>query len=263
MLLRGFVLSDMLEMETGITILTPSADSAHRPHRVVYLLHGLFGRNGDWADYTMLPTFAGDYNAVFVMPEVARSFYSDMVYGQKFFSYITEELPRICRNTFNISAKPEDTAVIGASMGGYGALKAALSKPAQYGYCCAFSSAWLFTKEMLDELRTEQGKKAAIAHYGRQMVTDTHSIFGERLEWKPESDILELAKRAQEEPAQPRIYCACGTEDFLHADNDRFQHEMEKLELDFTYEEWKGRHDWYFFNDALKKGLDFCFNTPL
>ncbi|GHT58217.1 hypothetical protein FACS1894109_12080 [Spirochaetia bacterium] len=28
---------------------------------------------------------------------------------------------------------------------------------------------------------------------------------------------------------------------------------------DFTYEEWPGIHDWYFFNDALKKALEMWY----
>lgn len=31
---------------------------------------------------------------------------------------------------------------------------------------------------------------------------------------------------------------------------------MKKLDFDFTYEEWAGDHDWYFFNEALKKALE-------
>jgi putative tributyrin esterase len=34
---------------------------------------------------------------------------------------------------------------------------------------------------------------------------------------------------------------------------------MKNLDFDFTYEEWPGSHDWYFFNEALKKALNLCF----
>ena len=61
-----------------------------------------------------------------------------MKYGLPYFSYLTEELPTICKSIFRISADREHTAVMGGSMGGYGALKCALSKPEQYGMCAAF-----------------------------------------------------------------------------------------------------------------------------
>jgi S-formylglutathione hydrolase FrmB len=257
MILKGSVSSGVLEMETGITVITPIDLTTERPCKVVYLLHGLYGGNGDWVNYTMLPYFARDYRVTFIMPEVARSFYTDMEHGQRFFTYVTEELPLICNRTFNVSSAREDTAVIGVSMGGYGALKAALTNPTRYGFCGAISSVWLFLKEAMEALRTKQGEKMALAHYGKQMVDDMHSIFGDDLVWNADCELLELARQTLQGRDKPRIYSVCGTEDYLRADNLRFAKEMEKLALNFTYEEWKGRHDWYFFNEALKKSLEF------
>jgi S-formylglutathione hydrolase FrmB len=157
MILRGEVSSDVLGMHTGINVLTPDNFKGNDPCRVVYLLHGLHGDQNSWLDLTMLPVFAGGCNAVFVMPAVGRSFYSDMKYGQRFFIYITEELPEICRKVFNISGRRENTAVVGCSMGGYGALKCTLSRPEQYGFCGAISSACLYLRENLDGLRTDPG----------------------------------------------------------------------------------------------------------
>jgi putative tributyrin esterase len=64
---------------------------------------------------------------------------------------------------------------------------------------------------------------------------------------------LELAKKANEQPLKPKIYSVCGTEDYLHGYNISFRDELKNLDFDFTYEEWPGSHDWYFFNEALKK----------
>ncbi len=257
MRLRGTVFSKTLEMDTGITIITPNVIKPGQ-YRVAYLLHGLFGNNESWADYTMLPHFANDYDIIFVMPEVGRSFYTDMTHGLKYFSYITEELPLICKSVFNISTRREDTAVIGGSMGGYGALKCALTKPEQYGICCAFASACLFMKEHFD-LQIHEGETPEFkAAYGEQLYNDFHSIFGKDMEWKPEYEILSLASRINSQ-TKPKIYCACGTQDYLHELNVRFSGEMKRLDFDFTYDEWPGRHDWLFFNEALKRALDACF----
>lgn len=261
MILRGNIFSKTLEMETGITIVTPNEFQTDRPYQIVYLLHGLCGRNGDWVDYTMLPVYANDYNVIFIMPEVARSFYTDMKYGLKYFSYVTDELPVICKSVFRISSKREDTAVIGASMGGYGALKCALSKPEQYGYCGAFSSACLFLKEFLESQKIPGKTEEFKAVYGERLFTDFQAAFGEPMEWNPQNDILELAKAVNELQIKPKIYCACGTEDYMREDNVRFNHEMKKFDFDFTYEEWSGKHNWYFFNEALKKALSRCFEA--
>jgi len=88
MILRGVFFSQKLGMETNISIVAPDKPSG-QPYKAIYLLHGICGRSGDWIDYTMLPNYSKEYQAVFIMPEVARSFYSDMKYGLKYFSYIT------------------------------------------------------------------------------------------------------------------------------------------------------------------------------
>ncbi len=256
MILSGNVFSTKLGMETSITIVTPNRFEVGHSYQVAYLLHGLCGRSGDWAEYTMLPVFANDYNVVFIMPEVARSFYADMKYGLDYFSYVTEELPVICQSVFNLSARREDTAVIGASMGGYGALKCALSKPEQYGFCCAFSSPCLFLKEDFQRVGGgEEFKKS----YGPQLYKDFQAVFGENLEWNPKNDLLNLATRIKALEIKPRIYATCGMEDSLHDDNLRFRNDMKELGFDFTYEDWHGNHDWYFFNEALKRAIEFCF----
>ncbi len=259
MILRGNVFSRTLEMETGITIIAPGDYQRNHPLQVIYLLHGLCGRSGDWAEYTMLPVYANQYHTLFVLPDGARSFYTNMKYGFRYFSYITEELPQICNHVFQISANREDTAIMGASMGGYGALKCALSKPEQYGWCCAFSSPCLFLKEDLEDFKTKGHTKEFIAMFGEQLIRDFQGIFGEEYPWSPEDEILELAKKVSSQAVKPNIYTSCGTEDPFTAYNRRFRDEMSPIDIEYSYEEWPGGHDWNFFNEALQKGLTRCF----
>ena len=129
MRLSGTVYSETLGMDTGITVVTPNRIQSGEEYNVVYLLHGLCGNHKTWLDYSMLSMYAIGRKSVYILPEVARSFYTDMKYGLPYFSYLTEELPTICKSIFRISADREHTAVMGGSMGGYGAPKCALSKP--------------------------------------------------------------------------------------------------------------------------------------
>ena len=73
------------------------------------------------------------------MPEGHHSFYSNMVYGGKYFTYLTEELPKVLAATFQISTRREDTFIAGLSMGGYGALMCGLRRPDRYGGCAGFA----------------------------------------------------------------------------------------------------------------------------
>lgn len=246
MILRGTVYSCTLEMDTGITVIAPEEGA----RKVVYLLHGLQGSNGNWADFTMLPAYAREHRAVFVMPEAGRSFYADMTYGGKYFSYVADELPEICKRVFNVSAERGDTAIVGGSMGGFGALKCALSRPERYGFCCAFASACLFLRDDLEKHQAQFQEQ-----YGEQLFRDFRAILGEDLAWRPDMEILELAKKAAASAEKPKIYTACGTDDPFHADNARLGGELRRLGFDLEYEEWPGGHDWAFFDEALRRAL--------
>ena len=90
MILRGNFPSETLHMSTNIQFLIP--DKTSGPFRVVYLLHGLHGDQGTWLDNTMLPVYAKEYNAVFVMPEAGRSFYLNLKYGRKYYDFVSDEL---------------------------------------------------------------------------------------------------------------------------------------------------------------------------
>lgn len=253
MILRGNVYSETLSMDTGLTIVTPKAYQQEGNYKTIYLLHGLFGNQDTWVNRSLLPIYAENYNAIFILPEANRSFYTDMAYGFDYFTYITDELPKICKSFFNISSKREDTAIMGGSMGGYGALKCALTKPEQYGYCCAFASACLFLKEKLNKYRQIRDSDT---HYDQRFLKDLESAFGENLEWQPSHDILTLAKKTENNPLKPIIYAVCGTEDKFYEENNHFCAEMKKLDFEFTYEQWTGTHDWTFFNEGLKKSLE-------
>lgn len=254
MIFRGNLFSKALEMDTGLTVVGPNGDPPEGGYRVAYLLHGQCGNSGTWADYSMLPVYAAGGNTIYIMPEAGRSFYRDMEHGQRFFTYVAEELPELCGKLFRISARREDTAVLGGSMGGYGALKCALLHPERFGMCGAFSSACLFLREGLAGQRAHGMEPAYIARFGAQTLRDFVSIFGEALECGPKDELLEAAGNLR--GPKPVIYGACGESDPFREENRRFFPALEKLGFQVTYEEWKGIHDFPFFDKALKKAID-------
>ena len=93
--------------------------------------------------------------------------------------------------------------------------------------------------------------------YGEQLLRDFQAILGENLQWNPQNEILELAKAS--ESSKPTIFSFCGMDDYTREINIRFASCMEDLGFDFTYEEWPGSHDFYFWNEAIKKSLEKIF----
>jgi S-formylglutathione hydrolase FrmB len=260
MILQGSIFSETLAMSVGLSVFFPEKLQKRNACRTVYLLHGLHGDNRTWLYNTMLPVIAKNADSVFVMPEVGRSFYADMKRGYHYFTYVSEELPEICKRNFNVSTKREDIAVMGCSMGGYGALKLALSKPDRYGFCGAISPACLFLNELLYNLRKEWERYSQTGHEAASIVRDFKAIFGDDFQYDSGDIIPELAKNVENAPAKPKIYMTCGADDDLLAENRRFAEEMKRTAFDYIYEEWTGAHDWKFFNEALAKAIQM-WNT--
>src|SRR5512137_1835932 len=84
--------------------------------RVLYLLHGLSNDASAWQRYSTIEVTAAAYGLVVVMPSVGRSFFADLPNGQKYFTYLTEELPQYLADVFGLAPRREDTFIAGNSM---------------------------------------------------------------------------------------------------------------------------------------------------
>ena len=207
--------------------------------KLLFLLHGLSDNHSMWARYTQLERFALQHNVCIVMPSGGRSFYTDMKYGGKYYSYIAKELPQIIANMFNISDKREDHAIAGLSMGGYGALKIGMRECDYFGYAAGVSS-------VADILEGEK-------HFPSDMV----NVFGEDMNVCDEDDLFKLAEKTNSNPNKPKIYMAVGKSDFLYDANIRLRDKFNTLDFDYTYEEAEGAHTWEFWNEYVQHVLSW------
>ena len=66
------------------------------------------------------------------MTDAPNSFYNNTTYGPDWFTFVADELPRIVKEMFRVSDKPDNTYIAGLSMGGYGSMKIGLSRPENY-----------------------------------------------------------------------------------------------------------------------------------
>ena len=89
-----------------------------RDRKVLYLLHGLSDDGSAWQRFSSIETYAYAKGLVVVMPSVGRSFYVDQPNGQKYFTYLVEELPQYLSDVFHLEPTRENTFIAGNSMGG-------------------------------------------------------------------------------------------------------------------------------------------------
>ena len=73
-----------------------------------------------------------------------------------------------------------------------------------------------------------------------------------------QNDLLAIAKQAPvKDLATIKLLQIIGDEDFLKEDNDRFHTEIASVPVETDYQVLPGNHDWIFWNEAIKKVLDW------
>jgi putative tributyrin esterase len=218
--------------------------------KVLYLLHGHSDDGSAWQRYTAIESMAALYALVVVMPSAGLSFYTDQSNGQNYFTYLTEELPHYLRYVFGLAPRREDTLIAGNSMGGYGAFKAAFGCPGQYAAAASFSGllSFAFLRISTDDPR----------------LVDLLSIFGDLTKLLGSvHDPDTWVKNASKNPAAlPRLYASCGQQDELLPLNMFFHSACETLGIPLEFHEEPGSHDWFFWNEQVKRFLSENL-TPL
>src|SRR2546423_11105424 len=120
--LRCDFFAETLQLSTSMTVLLPQrtqnqiglagqARDTDRP--VLYLLHGLSDDDTTWSRRTAIERYAAPLGLAVVMPQVNRSFYADEAYGNRYWAFLTEELPQLVHQFFRLSTRREDTFVAG------------------------------------------------------------------------------------------------------------------------------------------------------
>ena len=226
-----------------------------KPFQTLYLMHGIFGNDTDWITGTRIKMWAEDHNLVVVMPSGENKFYVDNdKSGDLFGKFIGEELVQFTRDTFRLSDKREDTFIGGLSMGGYGALVNGLRYHDTFSRICAFSSALV-----LEKYRDADNSSWNLAD--RKCFYE--SCFGP-FDAVPGSDkdYYALADQTAEEENKPLIYMACGKQDPLTPENEKLCCHLREKGYEVTYEEWKGGHDWFFWDQCIERVMGWLPVAP-
>ena len=234
--------SSALNIECGINVILPNNPKS-KSLPCVWLLHGLSDDHTCWQRYSAIERHAREFQVGVVMPAVNRSFYTDMVAGGKYYTYMTEELPQAMRAFFPLSPKRAENFTAGLSMGGYGAFLLALTKPENYAAAAAFSGALDIT-----------------ASYNN-FKPESSWIFGKKSPTNTDADLFYLLrKHVASKVKLPRLSIYCGVKDweFIYKSNLRMCKELRALGMAFDYYESPDHaHTWDYWDicieDVLKK----------
>ena len=253
--------SDALKMGVSVNVVLPenaktligmTADGGSA-YKTLYLFHGLSDDHTIWMRRTSIERYAANRGIAVVMPSVARSWYTDTADGAAYLTFVTQELPAVCQGFFKgMSDKREDNLVAGLSMGGYGAVKAALTRPDLFGGCASLSGALDLATLPRRPGREEEWK----------------GIFGFDLQSHEEladskHDVFYLTRKAVEEGTpMPKMYLWCGTDDFLLDHSRRYSALLSELNVPHLYEESEGVHSWKWWDLHIQDALNYLLDIP-
>ncbi len=237
--------SEALKMQANVQVILPQTSTLgeigtengarESETKCLYLLHGLSDDESVWARRTSIERYATKYGLCVVMPCGGRSFYSNEKSGLNYYTYIAKELPKIIEDTFRVSKRTEDRYIGGNSMGGYGALKIALTERGRYAAAFGLSS---------------------VANIHNPIFTDTlQRVFGERI--PDEADLKKLIALREEEERKPRLYMTIGKDDFMYEDNLAFDRYMQGKKYDYTFVQTEGQHCWDLWDSTVQSAIEW------
>jgi len=209
-----------------------------KPYRVLYLLHGLGDDSLGWIRCTTIDSLIRGTDIAVVLPQVGHGFYTDMARGERWFSYVAEELPAYLSSILPLSQKRADTYICGNSMGGYGAMKIALTYPERFSRAAALSGA-LDVQRFVETFQLDG--------------FDPRPAFGESLTIAgTKNDLFALLDEdAAQKRDLPALGCICGTEDILLEESRTFVAHARSLGIKISYDECQGEHLWTSWQEQL------------
>lgn len=214
----------------------------------LYLLHGMSDDHTIWQRRTSIERYVSEMGIAVVMPSTHLGWYTDMYLGFDYFTYISQELPAICRSFFpNMSSRREDTFAAGLSMGGYGALKLGLSASDSFGAVASLSGGLDAASICEENARSEKRVQLWEDIFG-----PAEAVRGGKNDLFAEAERL----KASGKPL-PKVYMWCGTEDFLYRANTDMRDHLQNLGYDLTYEESPGDHQWKYWDEKIQTVLQW------
>lgn len=247
-------MSATLKMLTNTVVILPEFSAAERrplSFPVLYLLHGFGHDCFGWLHNSSIARYASERAIAVVMPSGYNSAYTDMRYGQNYFTYIAQELPLFIQAVFPITSDPCKTYICGNSMGGYGAMKCALTFPEKFGAAISLSGS----------LHAEDRILGRSANSGNQC----EGIYGAPPRIDPETqDLFVMLRRRSEQGGKiPRLslFCAEDDKEYLYRSSVEFKRLADELSVPISFSGGRGGHTFQYWDRLLPDILDWCLQS--
>jgi S-formylglutathione hydrolase FrmB len=238
---------------TYVAYVPADYETSKASYPVIYALHGMFEnhafleRRGVLAQYEEAVKAGVAPNAIVVAVDGGNNLFVNSPKG-RYVDLVAKDLVAEIDANYRTIARPAGRALLGVSMGGYGALNIAFTRPGVFG-AVATHSAMLLSQIPTAEMGARGGQMAAFT-----------GVFGNPIDeaaWKA-ADPLELAKSADPK-SLPALYLDCGSEDrFGLFTGNRMLHEtLEAKKVAHGFGLYPGDHGYEYVKTVFPKSLAF------
>jgi len=237
--------SSALDRNMTYRVYLPRDVSAGARFPTVYLLHGCGTSFRDWSNYSDVGAYAAK-GLILVMVDGACSYYVNAALNAKdrYEDYFVHDLISDVESRLPVLRGRENLAVVGVSMGGFAAVKLALTRPDLFAFAGAISPAIDVPSRGFSVRRWSQSVRF------RTMFGPTGS------ETRVHSDPFILVKSA--DPAYtPYLYITAGEQEPLLPPIRRFVALLKPGNYAYEFHTEPGDHDW----DEWDTQIPGCFES--
>jgi len=224
---------------------------------VLYLLHGGGGGFRDWTNYSDVAQYAAN-GFILIMPEGNSSYYVNSATNEqdRYEDYIVKDLISDVEQRFPAAQTRDERAIIGMSMGGFGAIVLGLKHPELFAFAGGMSAALDVPSRPFSIKRLSQWRRF-------------RAIFGSwNGQHQRENDPYVLARSADVTRA-PYFFLSCGDKEGLLPANRKFAALVRERRFQYEFHTVPGGHDWNQWNaqlpsvfQALSQHLNGPASTP-
>lgn len=228
--------SAALNRQMPYRVFLPAEVAAGKRLPVVYLLHGGGGGFHDWSNYSDVSRYAAEDQSgglILVMPEGDSSYYTNAALNpkDKYEDYLVNDLIVDVEARFPAAKGRENRAIVGVSMGGYAAVKLALTRPDLFVFAGAISPAIDVPERRFTLKRAGQWWRF-------------RSIFGAMGSRSRQSSDPFVLVQTADRAVMPYLYLTAGEQEALLGPNRRFALLLSEGHFAFEFHTKPGGHDW-------------------
>ena len=241
-------------------LLPPEYEHGQDTYPVVYLLHGLGDNEKAWYQGGNIRYYADQYAGetgpvIYVMPQGFNTYWVNKYSGTyPYMDMLIDELMPAVESEFRVSKEASQRAVMGYSMGGYGALILAAKNPEVFGTAVALSMSFRTDGQYLNEPQGVFDSQWGTV-FGGMGKSGNDRLTPYFLEHSPFHFFTEAGDPSR---SGQRYFIDCGDdEESLSETNNAMHLLMRDQGINHEYRVRNGAHSWDYWHKSLPEAFRY------